>query len=101
MASLRPASAWLICVMRSLSALLLVSLALLPLSAGEEIPGTISYFRDADFSGQSRIIEIDGEHVVAQATLKYHSMPAGVMDGDGGTLLYLKVRSPDEIEDLR
>lgn len=69
--------------------------------AGEEIRGTISYFKDADFSGRSRIIEIDGEHILARATLEYHSMPAGVMDGDGGTLLHLRIKAPGQLQEGR
>ncbi|MBL8022506.1 MAG: hypothetical protein JNM27_22705 [Leptospirales bacterium] len=78
----------------------LIYLAVFLLSSSlsaEDLDGTLSYFKDYDFSGKTRIIELDGNAVVARATLHYYSKPAGVHDGDGGTMFHLKVINPAAI----
>jgi len=60
----------------------------------ENTAGRMEYFRDYDFSGRGRIHEMDGDFLVGEIGLSYHSRPAGVMDGDGGSSLYFKVTDP-------
>lgn len=78
----------------SFSALCLLASAL---AAEDPLKGRLSYFKEVDFSGRSRIIEMDGESVVAHASLAYHSRP-GVMDGDGGTDFHLRITAPDQMK---
>lgn len=78
--------------------LLYVAIFLLSRSlSAEDLDGTLSYFKEYDFSGKTRIIEMDGNAVVARATLHYYSKPAGVHDGDGGTMFHLRVTNPPAI----
>ncbi|KOY87270.1 hypothetical protein AD998_14920 [bacterium 336/3] len=53
--------------------------------------GTLYYHSKLDKEG--RLILNEGDKIVAQAQLHYHSKPKGVMDGDGGTNLYLEIPS--------
>jgi len=74
-------------------------MTVLAAQAVEEKQGRLAYFKDADFGGKSRIVEIDGDHMLATVTLDYHSKPSGVADGDGGTHFYLKVKQPEKIKE--
>src|SRR5688572_1368147 len=69
-----------------------------PAAAGPGKKGSLLYFRDFDFSAKDRIVASDGANLVCEYTLAYHKRPTGVMDGDGGKILYLKITAPDKIE---
>ncbi|MCE9598025.1 MAG: hypothetical protein K8S54_08655 [Spirochaetia bacterium] len=70
-----------------------------PALRSEDLTGTLGYLKDYDFSGKSRILEMDGTAVVGRVTLDYHSGPAGVHDGDGGTMFHFKVTAPEQIKE--
>ncbi|MCU0438904.1 MAG: hypothetical protein MUC49_13470 [Raineya sp.] len=58
--------------------------------------GTLYYYSKLEKEG--RLMVNEGDRIVAQAQLYYHSKPKGVMDGDGGTNLYLEIPSKTLLE---